>query len=71
MRHSQSPAQRRAYLGLSVFDGIDDAGNRFLIGVADGQSNEFAQEVGFGVAAERNTNAFRWEQLAKEQGELH
>lgn len=59
VRYGQSPAQRRAYLGLAIFHGIDDAADRILIGIADGQSNEFAQEVGFGVAAERNTYAFR------------
>ncbi len=36
VRNGQPPAQRRAYLGLAIFNGIEDAANGILVGVADG-----------------------------------
>jgi hypothetical protein len=59
VRNGQSSAQRRADLGLARFDGLENAVRDNLVGVADGQMNEFAQKAGFGVAAERNAYALR------------
>lgn len=59
VRHGESPAHRRAHLGLARFDRVKDAAKGTIIGVADGQTNKFAQKVRFGVAAERNADAIR------------
>jgi hypothetical protein len=47
VRHGESPAQRRANLRLARLDGVDYSAESLLTGVAGGQTNEFAQEVGF------------------------
>jgi len=59
VRNGEPPAQRRAYLGLARFNGVENARDSGLVGGAEGQTNEFAQKVGFGVAAERNAYALR------------
>jgi hypothetical protein len=70
VRNGQAAAQRRADLSLSRFYGVENAVHDSFIGVADGQTNEFAQKAGFGVAAERNAYMFRWKQLAEQQRKL-
>jgi hypothetical protein len=59
VRNGESPAHRRAHLGLARVDSVIDAAEGTIVGIADGQTNEFAQEVRFGVAAERNADAIR------------
>ena len=59
VRNGEPPAQRRAYLGLARFNGVENARDSVLVSGAEGQTNEFAQKVGFGVAAERNAYALR------------
>jgi hypothetical protein len=57
--NGEAPAQRRTYLGLARFNGVENARDSDLVGGAEGQTNEFAQKFGFGVAAERNAYALR------------
>jgi hypothetical protein len=57
--HGQPSAQCRAHLALACFDGAENAAEGSLVGIADGQTDEFAQKFGFGVAAERNAYALR------------
>ena len=50
---------REQAFDLWRFNGIENARDSVLVGRAEGQTNEFAQKVGFGVAAERNAYALR------------
>ena len=59
VRHGEPSTQRRAYLGFTRFNGVENARDSVLVSGAEGQTNEFAQKVGFGVAAERNAYALR------------
>ena len=56
---SETSAHRSAHVGFARMDGSEDAIDGLRARAGKSEANEFAQQIGFGVAAERNANAVR------------
>jgi hypothetical protein len=60
MRDGEPASHGRAHVGLTRFDRSHDSRGELRALPIEGKIDEFPQQRGLGVAAERNANALRW-----------